>query len=100
MTTISLLEEGRPAILLAHIFVTEQGAEAIKFEVLESEASSLRSRIGTKLVFTCDGDAPFWGEIQYLKACVPTAPGLARLADRPVVKGAIKIYLGEPNSLQ
>ena len=100
MTAISLLEEGRPAFLLAHVFVTAQGAEAIEFEVLESEATSLRNRVGTKLFLTCDGDTPFWGEIQYLTACTPTAPGLGRLADRPVLKGVIKVYSGEPGSLQ
>ena len=100
MTTISWLEEGRPAILLAHVFVTAQGAEAIEFEVLESEASSLRKRVGTKLFLTCDGATPFWGEIQYLTSCAPTAPGLARVADRPVLKGMIKVYSGEPDSLQ
>ena len=100
MTAISRFVEGHPAILLAHVFVTTQGPEALEFEVLEANATSLHKHVGTKQLLTCGGDEPFWGELVDLKPCTPTAAGLALLKHRPALKGTIKIYSGESNTLQ
>ncbi len=100
MTAISRFVEGHPAILLAHVFVTAHGPEAIEFEVLEVNATSLHQYVGAELLLTSGDDKPFWGELVDLKPCTPTAPGLALLMDRSALKGTIKIYSGESNTLQ
>lgn len=100
MTAISQFIEGQPAILLAHIFIIVQGPDALKFEVLEANATSLHKYIGVKQLLTCNGDEPFWGELIDLQPCTPSAAGLALLRDRPALRGTVKIYSGEPKSLQ
>ena len=100
MTAISQFVEGHPVFLLAHVFVIAQGPEAIEFEVLEANASSLHQHVGAKQLLTCGGDEPFWGELVELTPCISTAVGLALLRDRPALKGAIKIYSGESSTLQ
>lgn len=100
MTAISRFIEGQPVILLAHVFIIARGSDAIKFEVLEANATSLHKHIGIKQLLTCDGDVPFWGELIDLQSCTPTATGLALLHDRPALRGTVKIYSGEPTELQ
>jgi len=100
MAAISRFIEGQPAILLAHAFIIVQGSDALQFEVLEVNATSLHKHIGVKQLLTCDGDEPFWGELIDLQPCTPTATGLALLRDRPALRGTVKIYSGEPQALQ
>lgn len=100
MTAISRFIEGQPAILLAHVFIIVQGSGALKFEVLETNAASLHKHIGVKQLLTCDGDEPFWGELIDLQPCTPSAAGLALLRDRTTLRGTVKIYSGESQSLQ
>lgn len=100
MVAISKFIEGQPAILLAHVFIIVQGLDALKFEVLESNAASLHKHIGVIQLLTCDGDEPFWGELIDLQPCISTATGLALLRDRPALRGTVKIYSGEPQALQ
>jgi hypothetical protein len=61
MSAISRCIEGGPFVLLAHIFIIAQSADALEFEVLEANAQSLHHDIAKKQLLTCDGETPFWG---------------------------------------
>lgn len=100
MTALSRLLDSGPFVLLAHVFVTDRTPDTLKFEMLEVNGAGLRNHIGLKHQLSCDGGAPFWGELISLELCESTSPGLAFMRDRPTLKGLVRIYAGEPEHLQ
>jgi hypothetical protein len=100
MSAISRFVEDQPPVLLAHVFITAQSIDTLDFEVLEANAQSLHQHLGKKQLLTCDGDAPFWGELIRLEPSTATAAGLTMLRDRPTLKGTIRIFSVEPAMLQ
>lgn len=99
MATISKLTDGGPAIVWATVHVVE-GDEFIEFEVLESNASALQKQIGVRNLLSINDEPPFWGTLVSLESCVSTAPGLALLRERAVLKGKLRRIATDTQQLQ
>ena len=100
MAAISIISEGRAATLLANpVYVTSHTQDRVEFEVLETDASALRQVVGTPQLLALDSTA-LWGQLLSLEPCTSTAAGLAMLRDRPALRGTLRIYSGEPASIQ
>lgn len=96
MTTISIIREGRPAVILAHVFpVTEllpERAGDFVFELLSRDGNSLKRYFGQKNLLSADGGQVFWGELMSLTPCTSTVPALSLMRDRPALRGILRVY--------
>ena len=89
MTTISKLTDGGPAVVFAQVFITNETPSSVEFEVLESNAASLRSELGVKHLLSYNGSAPIWAELVSLEPCESTAVGLGQMHGRPTLRGKL-----------
>jgi hypothetical protein len=94
---LSVIENNRPPIKIApSIFVIskpvsfENGSMLI-FEVLETGAESLKSRVGMTLHYVFERQA-VWGRLESLEACDSSHPGLALMRDRATLRGVITFF--------
>lgn len=100
MTAISKISEGQPATLLANpVYVTSHTRDQVEFEVLEADGAALRGFVGVLQLLALDG-AVLWGRLLSLEPCTSTAAGLAMLRDRQTLRGVLRVYSGEPASIQ
>jgi hypothetical protein len=90
----TVVEEGRKVRCANHIHPTKKvelrdGASLI-FEIMESDADSLKSRVAKVEPFVFDSQA-FCGELLSLEPCETTIPSLS-LMGKPVMRGILKIH--------
>jgi hypothetical protein len=64
--------------------------DKLTFEVLERDASQLKSLIGRTELFGLEPRA-FFGQLISLEPCESTAPALARMRDTPTLRGIFEI---------
>lgn len=100
MTTISRVVDGGRAILFAKVHLIEESTDSLEFEILEADARTLQSLVGTRHLLSCDGEEVFWGELVSLKPCTSTARGLAMMGDKPALRGLIRIFGNDDGQVQ
>jgi hypothetical protein len=100
MTTISKLTDGGPAVVFAQVHITSETRTSVEFEVLESNAASLRSELGVKHLLSYNDRVPIWAELVSLEPCVSTAVGLGRMRERPTLRGKLILFAEDTPALQ
>jgi hypothetical protein len=97
MSALSIFPEGGgPALGCANpIYVTSEvrflPGERITFEVLERDASQLKSLVGKTEMFGLESKA-FFGRLVSLGQCDSSVPALAMMRDTPTLCGVFEIY--------
>jgi hypothetical protein len=97
MSALSIFKSDRTTIILAAnpIFLTSplrtaSGAE-VTFEVFQVNAHRLQALIGSKQLYSLDHQL-FWAELKSLQPSESTHPGLARLRDKPTLRGVFLMH--------
>lgn len=70
--------------------VWSDGAEFI-FEVLETEASTLKLKLDKREQYSLDGGPLFFGELSDLQPCDSTHPALSLLRNEPTLRGVMRV---------
>jgi hypothetical protein len=71
--------------------VSFRPGDKLTFEVLEQDASQLKSLVGKFELFGLDSRA-FFAQLVTLERCQSTVPALAMMRDRPTMRGILEIY--------
>jgi hypothetical protein len=97
MSALSIFPtEGGPACGCANpIHLTSEASfrpgDKLTFEVLERDASQLKSLVGKTELFGLNSTA-FFGKLLSLEPCESTVSALAMMRDRPALRGIFEVY--------
>ena len=80
---------GNPIYLTSE--VSFRRGDKLTFEVLEQDASQLKSLVGKFELFGLNSRA-FFAQLVTLERCQSTVPPLAMMRDRPTMRGILEIY--------
>jgi hypothetical protein len=96
MSTLSIIENGRPHTAVGNIYVFSPlneiyASNEIIFEIFEKDAAHLKRLIGLKRYYYLNSEV-FCGQLNYLEPCKSTHPGLALCRNNRILRGTYEIF--------
>jgi hypothetical protein len=92
MACLSILKDKVYVVCANPIFPTSDLGNTLAFEVLENDASSLKSLLGEADEYYIDSVGTFFGVLQSLEPRQSTHPGLAMLRDKTTLHGVMQVH--------
>ena len=92
MACLSVQKDKVYVICANPIFPTSELGSTLTFEVLEKDASSLKSRLGEPDEYYIDSVGTFFGILQSLEPRPSTHPGLGMLRDKATLHGVMQVH--------
>jgi hypothetical protein len=92
MTSLSVLEGGIYVVCANPIFPITDLGNIWVFEVLESDATDLKQRLGRMDEYCTGQDGTFTGVLEQIEMCSSTHPGLRLLREKPTLRGVMTIH--------
>lgn len=92
MASLSILKDGIYVVCANPIFPTSELGTTLAFEILESDAAWLKSRIDTPEEYYINSIGTFVGVLQSLELRPSVHPGLALLRDKATLSGVMAVH--------
>jgi hypothetical protein len=92
MSCLSLLKDGIYVVCANPIFPTSDIGKTFTFEILETDASSLKDRLGEAQGYYINSIGTFFGVLESLDPRPSTHRGLAMLRDQATLHGVMQVH--------